>query len=279
MEELMAVSNRAEVSRRRVLRPEPGRPLKKGLCRLLTSALLLFQVAVASVALAQGSEPAGLLRVVNLSPDSPAIDLVANGAVIAAGHSFKQTTTYLQSPAVDVTMTVVPAGESGPVLAEIAARVPPGFHKTVVLLGFIDAPLLTVFSDDVRGGKGIAADAFQLRTIMAVPDIDYEQFVVSTGTKGEDCSDKWFNSTFPKELWPSYGLGDQIDEGLEYRPGPGPKLAHVYCSGDQLLAALPDGQFEGAPFEYGKIYTQFLVGSMAGGDVSILRLVDWEPTD
>lgn len=114
---------------------------------------------------------------------------------------------------------------------------------------------------------------------MAKPDIDYDEFIVSVGTTVEDCSDVWFSEGLPSQRWAEYELGGWLDEWVTYRPGPGPKQSHVYCMNDALLAVLPDGPFEGATFEYGRAYTQFLVGTVAAGDVIILRLLDWAPTE
>ena len=262
-------------------REERGRAIDARSRRIIIGLAGSFLgIAVASFSSAQGPEPAGLIRVVNLSPDSGAIDLIVNGSVFAAGLPYLQATAHLPAPAVELQLSVVQAGTSDPVLVEINTRVPPGFHKTVAVLGTLESPVLLALTDDLRGGKGIASEDYQVKTIMAVPDIDYDEFVVSVGTTEADCSEDWFYGGMPHQLWPEYGLGDRIDEQIaQYMPGPGPKQSHVFCVGDQFLVTLPDGEYEGAPFEFGKIYTQFVVGTVAKGDVTVLRLVDWEPSD
>ncbi|MEZ6185404.1 MAG: DUF4397 domain-containing protein [Planctomycetota bacterium] len=105
------------------------------------------------------------LRVVHASPDAPAVDALVNGAVVAAGVTYRQASGYLDALAGQTRVQVNPANSSTSVI-DASLAVLPGTESTVIAVGRVSQIGALVLEDDTTPP---AAGNVKLRLVHGSP--------------------------------------------------------------------------------------------------------------
>ena len=139
---------------------------------LLGAAAVLAALTVLPVGVAaqdQMTDEVAKVRVGHFSPDAPAVDVYANGAVILENVAFPAVSGYLEVPPGEYQLQVVPAGatlDEGPVVIDATVPFEAGTMSTVAATGFLAEISPVVLSDDFALGDGKA----QVRVVHFSPD-------------------------------------------------------------------------------------------------------------
>jgi len=202
-----------------------------------------------ALAIEDASLPAKL-RVAHLSPDAPAVDIWANGAVILENVPFKAISDYLEVPAGEYRVQVTPTGVTEPIV--IDATVELGINKayTVAATGLLAEGLEPmVLTDDMR----TMADSAKVRFAHTSPDAPAVDVGVSGG--------------------PVLFRNASFREASEYLAvGGGLYNLEVRLAGT-MTVALP---VPGVSFADGANYTIFAIGLAGDGSLMALPAIDAE---
>lgn len=109
------------------------------------------------------------IRVVHASPDAPAVDVCANGAVAFSGAAFPEATDYAVVEEGTYQIRVVPAGSgcSGGGVINASLPLPAGTETTVVAVNTLDSIEPLVLEDD---NSAPAEGSAKVRFVHASPD-------------------------------------------------------------------------------------------------------------
>ncbi|MGB9623412.1 MAG: DUF4397 domain-containing protein [Phycisphaerae bacterium] len=129
----------------------------------------------------EGAGNGARLRVVHASPDAPAVDVCANGAVVFDNASFPGATAYATVPAATYAVRVVPAGAGCDSAGVINAQLTPaaGTDTTVVALNTLNAIEPLVLSDD---NAAPTAGKSKVRFVHASPNAPTVDVTLPDGT-------------------------------------------------------------------------------------------------
>jgi hypothetical protein len=121
------------------------------------------------------------LRVVHASPDAPAVDVCANGAVAFANVSFPGATAYAGVPAATYSVRVVPTGAGCDSAGVINAQLPLAANTdtTVVAVNTLSEIEPLVLSDDNRAP---ATGKSKVRFVHASPNAPTVDITLPDGT-------------------------------------------------------------------------------------------------
>lgn len=216
--------------------------------RLIALSLLSPACMLTGCGPMTGGDDTARLRVVHASPDAPAVDVCADGAVAFANAAFPAATDYAELPAGTYAVRVVAAGAGCNSSAVIAAPLPlsAGQDVSVVAVNTLDAIEPLVLVDD---NTAPAAGQSRVRFVHAGPDAPTVDITLTDGTT-------LFNDVSFKEAsaYLSVAAGKY---DLQVRDETG--AAVVLTLSDVTLAA-------------GRVYTVFAVGLLAG-DPALTALV------
>lgn len=217
---------------------------------LITAALLLGAVfSVRGVAEARTIATAGTaqVRMIHMSPGTPAADIFLDGQRVFAGVGFKQSSTYSEVPAGRWNLTVSPAGQSAPVVVDAVLDVQAGKQLTVVATGQLPKLQPFVLTDDNTPPPPGQA---KVRFVHVAPDVP----AVDVAVKGGPI-------LFHDVDYRGYGAYLPVPAGtytLEVRP-----------AGQTTVAlTVPDVKL-GA----GEVVTFFGAGKLADGTVSAVPVI------
>jgi len=200
------------------------------------------------------SEETAKVRVGHFSPDAPAVDVYANGAILGGleGVEFGVLSDYLEVPGGTYTIEVVAAGADpadgaviGPVDLEFAA----GTATTVAATNALAAIEAKVLNDDPNPQDGIA----QVRVVHYSADAPAVDIAVDEG-----------DVVVPALSYPNLAGYLDLTEGeydLEIRPAGTTDVAF---------------DIDPLPLAGGTSYTVFAIGSLADGSFQVLPAVDAE---
>jgi hypothetical protein len=130
----------------------------------LVALLLIGQPE--GVARAQATDSA-LLRVVNMSPDAPPVDLQLDGAVAASGVAFRTASPYTAQASGTRALRVTASGQPANAIVTASLPLQPGQALTLVVVGRVPELSLLPLQDD--NSPPPAAKA-RVRFVHAVPD-------------------------------------------------------------------------------------------------------------
>lgn len=119
---------------------------------------------------------AGFVRIVHAVPETSAVEVLLNDALVAPALSFGEATEHLALPAGSYQALIRAGGE---VLATGTVTVEEGAASTVVAFGTADDVTLNVYSDDVAA---ITADQALLSVINAIPGDSTVSLALEDGT-------------------------------------------------------------------------------------------------
>jgi hypothetical protein len=188
------------------------------------------------------------VRVVHASPDAPAVDVCADGAVLFGGAAFPAATAYAEVPEATYAVRVVPAGAGcgHPGVINAALPLAGGTDTTVVAVNVLAEIEPIVLADD---NAAPAQGQSRVRFVHASPDAPAVDITLTDGTT-------LFDDVAFKEdggyITVSAGTYD-----LQVRDETG------------TTVILP---VNGVALASGKVYTVFAVG-LAGGDPSLSAFV------
>lgn len=214
------------------------------------AAALAAIMAFPAGAFAQDEEAANV-RVGHFSPDAPAVDIYANGAILAGleGVEFGTLSDYIEVPADTYSIAVVVAGEDPADATVIGADLPfeAGSRTTIAATGFVADIAPVVLDDDFVNEDGKA----QVRVVHFSPD-----------APAVDIAPDGAEALIPDLAFPDYAGYVALDEGeydLEVRP-----------AGEDTVAL----QLDPLALAGGTAYTVFAIGSAADGTLMALPVVD-----
>ena len=197
------------------------------------------------------AEDTAMVRVGHFSPDAPAVDIYANGAILAGleGVEFGTLSDYIEVPADTYSLAVVVAGEDPADATVIAADVPfaAGSMTTVAATGFVADIAPVLLNDDFVLEPGKA----QVRVVHFSPDAP----AVDIAPDGAD-------ALIPGLEFPNFAGYVALDEG-EYD-------LEVRLAGTEDVAL----QLDPLALAGDTAYTVFAIGSAADGSLMALPVVD-----
>lgn len=146
-------------------------------------SVLLFGVFVgcAPMTPGNGTNEDARLRVVHASPDAPAVDVCANGAVAFSNAAFPSATEYASVPAGTYAVRVVPTGAGCDSAGVIDASLPlaENTDTTVVALNTLSEIEPLVLADD---NEAPAVGNAKVRFVHASPDAPTVDITLTDGT-------------------------------------------------------------------------------------------------
>jgi hypothetical protein len=207
------------------------------------------QVADIAAGLPLRSAERARLRVAHLALDAPAVDVWLSGERLHANVAFRSLSEYAVLPPGSYNLSLTPAGQTQPVLAESLVVVEPGRDYTLATLAAPGAIALWLLPDD---GSAPAAENAHVRFVHAAPEARAIDIALANGGPV-------LVSNLP------YG---QASDYLTLPAG-----SHTFEVRDTdtsvLLLTLPAQTLDGA-----RIYTGYAVGR-AGGSGSAAFDVVW----
>ena len=85
------------------------------------------------------------IRLLHASPNTPAVDIYANGNLVARNLSYRQFTEYFAVPEGNYNITVFPAGQTANVILNTTIYIPGGSIFTISVIGLLpNGTLLSV---------------------------------------------------------------------------------------------------------------------------------------
>ncbi|MGQ9649514.1 MAG: DUF4397 domain-containing protein [Phycisphaerae bacterium] len=155
--------------------------MRKPITQFLSVLLLGAFVGCAPMTPGNGSSDDARLRVVHASPDAPAVDVCANGAVAFSNAVFADATAYASVPAGTYAVRVVPTGAGCDSAGVIDASLPlaKNTDTTVVALNTLSEIEPLVLADD---NAAPAAGNAKVRFIHASPDAPTVDITLPDGT-------------------------------------------------------------------------------------------------
>lgn len=197
----------------------------------------------------QPMDQMSFIRIFHASPDAPAVDIYANGTVIAQGLAYKQLTDYLQLMPGSYRIQVFAAGQTTNPVIDTALTVPQNSAFTIAAIGRLaDISLLPI------------PEIYMPHLLMGITDNSYVRFVhLSPNAPAVDI-------TLPD--------GTVIFENVSYKQftdyiglAPGTYTLQVRPTGStQVVLTIPN-----VTFEPEGIYSVFAVGLV--GDTPPLEAV------
>lgn len=215
------------------------------------AAALAAVMAVPAVSAAD--EEMASVRVGHFSPDAPAVDIYANGAILAGleGVEFSTLSDYIEVPADTYSIAVVVAGEDPAEATVIGADLPfeAGSRTTIAATGFVADIAPVLLNDDFVNED----DKAQVRVVHFSPD-----------APAVDIAPDGAAALIPDLAFPDYAGYVALDEG-EYD-------LEVRLAGEDTVAL----QLDPLTLAGGTAYTVFAIGSAADGTLMALTVVDGE---
>jgi hypothetical protein len=151
------------------------------LIRLALTGTIAFVAAVAALdgpTVAATTADTGRVRVVHMSPDAPAVDILVNGQPAITGLAFKDASPYAALPAGTYAVAVTPAGANDTVVLGAELPVLDGADATVVAVGTLATLNLLVLPDD---NAAPAPGNAKLRFVHASPDAPAVDIAIKGG--------------------------------------------------------------------------------------------------
>lgn len=217
---------------------------------LAIASLLTSSLALPAFANGQGKDESARVRVIHASPDTPAVDVLANDALaVFTSVQFEDVTRYAEVPANVYDIKVVPAG-AGPDSAAIQANLNLfyGTDYTVVAVDTFENIKALVLVDDNETPEGNRA---RVRFLHAVPDAPAVDIKVADG--------------------PYLYQGMSFEDVGDYLtlPQNGYTLELRVAGTDTLVMELPDVAFRG-----GGVYTMLAIGLLGDGTLDVMIVED-----
>jgi hypothetical protein len=213
------------------------------------TAALAAAMALPAGAFAQDEN--AMVRVGHFSPDAPAVDIYANGAILAGleGVEFGVLSDYIEVPADTYSLAVVVAGEDPADAIFIAADVPfeAGSKTTIAATGFVADITPVLLDDSVALEEGMA----QVRIVHFSPDAP----AVDVAPDGADAL--LTDLAFPMDT--GYVALPEGEYDLEVR-----------VAGTEDVAI----QLDPIALAGDTAYTVFAIGSLEDGTLTVLPAVD-----
>ncbi len=224
---------------------------------LATTAALaaLMAIPVATTAQDESMAPTdenAMVRVGHFSPDAPAVDIYANGAILAGleGVEFGTLSGYIEVPADTYSIAVVVAGQDpadATVIGPADIPLEAGSKSTIAATGFVADIAPVILNDNVDLTEGQA----QVRIVHFSPDAP----AVDVAPDGADAL--LTDLAFPNDT--GYVALDAGEYDLEVR------VAGTEDVAIQLDPLALDGD---------TAYSVFAIGSLADGTLTALPVVD-----
>jgi len=204
------------------------------------ASVLVLAALLAVPALAAGGPR---VRVVHASPDAPAVDVWADGAVAFSGAPFKGITGYAELAQGMHNFQVVPAGATSPVVIEADLDLQNATDYTIVAVGKLaEIEPLVLVDNNAQPAAGMA----HVRFVHASPDAPAVDIAVAGG------GPILFGGV------PFKGVGDYLPVAA------GTYDLEVLVSGtDTVALSVP-----GVKLDAGAVYTIFAMG-LAGGEPTL----------
>jgi hypothetical protein len=182
------------------------------------------------------------VRVVHLSPDGPAVDVLVDGQRAVSGLAFKAATDYAAVPSGQRNVKVTPAGQNQTAVIDANLNVPAGQDLSVVAVGRVAQIEALPLQDDNRAP---AAGKAKVRFVHASPDAPAVDVAVAGGPV-----------LFPNVPFKGVAGYDEVDAGT-YN-------LEVRAAGTQNVAlAVPN-----VTLQPGQIVTIFGAGLAGDGSLS-----------
>jgi hypothetical protein len=120
----------------------------------------------------------GRVRVVHMSPDAPAVDVLVNGRPAITNLAFKEASAYASLPGGTYDVAVTPAGQNNTVVLAAPLPVTAGQDVTVVAVGRLaEIGVLALIDDNTAPAAGNA----KVRFVHASPDAPAVDIAVAGG--------------------------------------------------------------------------------------------------
>lgn len=120
------------------------------------------------------------IRLFHASPNAPAVDIYAEGELLANDLSYGEITDYMTVPPGRYTLEVYPAGETLNPVLEVDALIPENVVITIAAVGLLDELALTSIPEPVEvDTQGRAC----IRFIHLSPDAPAVDILLEDGTK------------------------------------------------------------------------------------------------
>jgi hypothetical protein len=218
---------------------------------LLRRLLVVSMVAVltlATVSFAAAQDDNAMVRVIHASPDAPAVDVWVDGAPAIQGLAFPEGTDYVELPAGDHQVQVVPAGGAvEDAVIDATLTLTGGAAYTVAAVGLVADITAQVFEDNLAAPADGQA---HVRVIHASPDAPAVDIAVTDGPVLIE------NLAFP--------------DASDYTPVPaGSYDLEVRPTGTEDVAL----EIPGFAAEAGMIYDVVAVGTLADGTLAVAPFV------
>jgi hypothetical protein len=186
------------------------------------------------------------VRVVHMSPDAPAVDVLVNGRPAITNLAFKEASAYASLPGGTYDVAVTPAGQNNTVVLAAPLPVTAGQDVTVVAVGRLaEIGVLALIDDNTAPAAGNA----KVRFVHASPDAPAVDVAVAGGPV-----------LFSSVEFPNASDYADVDAGtydLEVRP-----------AGTEDVALALDG----VQLDAGTVYDVFAIGTLADGTLQALPL-------
>ncbi len=229
----------------------------------LAAFFVALAVSVPAFAQERGEGQEAMLRVVDLSPDAPEVDVYLDDKPVEAltGVSFKTVSSYVPLPAGTRNVKVYPAGASAPPLLEARVDLSGGASYTLGIVGGVEDGSLAakLYEDD---NSLPARGKTKVRVIQAVPDLGPATVRVK-GAEGDSFTIPGFSNL------PGFSNASNYAElpagTYTLRVGGKVRAAGV----DEVDLSVP-----GIVFSAGEVYTVFVVGRIADWSIGPAFTVD-----
>ncbi len=212
-------------------------------------------LTASAIAVAAGVAQADV-RVVHASPDAPNVDIYVNGDPASASPNianlpFTQATPYVPLPSDTYRFRVTPNAAPAPVVIDVTTPIDGNTDYTVVAVDFLNSIEALLLTDD----NTIDPNAARVRFVHASPDAPTVDIFAAGGV------DPLFDAISFR------GVGDYISV-----PAGTYDLEVRLDAGGALALPVP-----GLTLEAGTVYTVFAMGSVAGGTLQAVPVVDAIP--
>lgn len=182
--------------------------------------LLIGAVAVAGCSSDDDDPIDAGIRLIHLSPDAPAVDLVLDESILLQNTAYTESSGYIAIRPGSQTYAITPAGQPGTTVLETTETLAEGTDHTIFAVGPL-ASLDTVFStDDLNPDPGMA----KVRFIHAVPDAPAVDIRLDTAGGPTVFENREFGTIteFSSEMPGSYTfvvtLAGTFDEVIAFQP-------------------------------------------------------------
>lgn len=209
---------------------------------------VLVVLALATVSVATAQDDMAMVRVIHGLPDAPDVDIWVDGAAAITGPAFTEGTDYVELPAGDHQVQVVPAGGAlSDAVIDATLTLEGGAAYTVAAVGLVAAIAAEVYEDDMTApAEGMA----HVRVVHASPDAPAVDVAVTGAAVLIE------NLEFPSAS--AYMPVPAGSYDLDVRP----------TGTEDVALATP-----GFTAEAGMIYDVFAVGTLADGTLAVAPFV------